>query len=76
MHYTKLISEEHFTAGLPLAIVLPLAEEGTANAEVGYLIEEFHTSGRWPILLYNVGYKMKGNMYREIIQNGNYIILT
>jgi len=26
MHYTKLISEEHFTAGPPLVVVLPLAE--------------------------------------------------
>jgi len=25
MHYTKLISEEHFTAGRPLVIVLPIA---------------------------------------------------
>jgi hypothetical protein len=46
MHHTKLISEEHFTAGLPLAILMPLAEEGTSNVEVGYLIEELHTSGR------------------------------
>jgi hypothetical protein len=27
MNYTKVISEEHFTAGCPLVIVLPLAEE-------------------------------------------------
>ena len=27
INYTKLISEEHFTAGCPLVIVLPLAEE-------------------------------------------------
>jgi hypothetical protein len=46
MHYTKLISEEHFTAGRPLVIVLPLAEVDTTNKEVGYLIEELHTSGR------------------------------
>jgi hypothetical protein len=55
MHYTKLISEEHFTAGRPLVIVLPLAEEGTTNEDVGYLIEELHTSVRWPIVVYNVG---------------------
>jgi hypothetical protein len=36
MPYTKLISEEHFTAGRPLVIVLPLAEEDSANNEVGY----------------------------------------
>jgi hypothetical protein len=40
MHYAKLISEEHFTVGRPLVIVLPLAEEDSTNKEVGYLIEE------------------------------------
>jgi hypothetical protein len=59
MHYTKLISEEHFTDGRPLLIVLPPAEEGTTNEEVGYLTEELHTSGRWPILVFNVGHKKK-----------------
>jgi hypothetical protein len=58
MHYTKLISEEHFTPGRPLVIVLPLAEEDSTNKEVGYLIEELHTSSRWPILVYKVSYKM------------------
>ena len=76
MYYTKLISEEHFTAGSPLVIVLPLAEKDPTNKEVGYLIEELHTSGRWPILVYNVGYKMDGNTYTEIHQHGSYIILT
>jgi len=75
MHYTKLISEEHFTPGSPLLIVLPLAEEKSSNKEEGYLIEELHASGRWPILVYNVGYKMNGNMYTEIHQHGSYIIL-
>jgi hypothetical protein len=55
MHYTKLISEEYFTFGRSLVIVLPLAEDNTTNEDVGYLIEELHTSGRWPILVYNVG---------------------
>jgi hypothetical protein len=76
MHYTKLISEENFSAGRPLLIFLPQAEDGTTNEEVGYLIEELHISGRWPILVYNVDYKMKGNVYREINQCGTYIILT
>ena len=75
MHYTKLISEELFTAGSPLLIVLPLAEEKSSNKEVGYLIEELHTSGHWPILVNNVGYKMNGNMYTEIHQHSSYIIL-
>jgi hypothetical protein len=76
MHYTKLISEEHFTAGRPLVIVLPLVKEGTRNEEVVYLIEALHTSARWPILVYNMGYNMKRNMYTEINQDGSYIILT
>jgi len=54
MHYTKLISEEHFTVERSLVTVLPLAEEDSANKEAGCLIEELHTSGRWPVLVYNV----------------------
>ena len=82
MHFTKLISEEHFTPGQPLAIMLPITPLGAAlapadssNKEAGYLIEELHTSGRWPILVYNVGYKINGNMDIEIQQHGSYIIL-
>ena len=56
-------------------IMLPLAEEESTNNEVGCLIEELHTSGLWPILLYNVGYKMNRNMYTEIQQHGSYNIL-
>jgi hypothetical protein len=58
MHYTKLISEEHFTAGCTLVIVLPIAEEDTTNEDMGYLIEELHTSVHWPIWVHNVSYKM------------------
>jgi hypothetical protein len=75
MQYTKLISEQHFTDGRALVIVLPLSEESTTNEEVGYLIEELHSSGRWPILVYNLGYEMKGNMHTEIQQHGSDIIL-
>jgi hypothetical protein len=75
IHYTKLISEEHFSDGRPLVIVLPLAEEGSTSKEVVYLIEELHTSGRWPIQVYNLSYKMEGNMYTEIHPHGSYIIL-
>jgi hypothetical protein len=39
LHHTKLISEEHFTAGGPLVILLATAREGSTNREVGYLIE-------------------------------------
>lgn len=56
-------------------VVLPLAEEDSTNNEVGYLIEELHTSDRWPILVYNVSYNMNGNMYTEIHQHGSYIML-
>jgi len=83
MHYTKLISEEHFPAGRPVVIMLPIAPLGvtlplvdSSNKEVGYLIEELHKSGRWPILVYNMDYKMNGNMYTEMHQHGSYIILT
>jgi hypothetical protein len=34
MHYAKLITEEHFTAGRPLVIVLPLAEDDSTTKEV------------------------------------------
>jgi len=76
MHYTKLISEEYFIVGRPIVIVLPLAEEESTNKGVGYLLEELHRSVRWPILVYNVGYKLNRNMYTEIYQHGSYIILT
>jgi carbonic anhydrase len=46
MHFTKHISVEHFTTGRPLVMLLPLAEEDTTNKEVGYLIDELHTSVR------------------------------
>jgi hypothetical protein len=77
MHFTKFISEEIFTPGVSLGIVLPLMGGGdSSNKEVGYLIEELHTSGRWPILVHNVSYMMKGHMYTEIHPHGSYIILT
>ena len=75
MHYTKLVSQEHLTAGHPLMIMLPLVEEDSTNEEVGYLIEELHTSRRWPILVFNTSYKMKEDMYNEIHQHGSYVIL-
>jgi hypothetical protein len=72
MCYTKLISEENFTAGRPLAIMLPIAEEETTKKQVGYLIEELNKSGRWPILVYNMDYKIYGIMYTEKHQHGSY----
>jgi hypothetical protein len=75
MHFTQLISEEHFTAGRPLVIVLPLAAEDSTIKEEEYLIERLHTSGRWPLMVYNVSRKMSRNMYTEIHPHGSYIIL-
>jgi hypothetical protein len=74
IHYTRLISEEHFDDGPPFAIVLPIAEENATNWEVAYLIEEIHTTGRWPILVY-VSSNMNGHMYSDTNKHGAYIIL-
>jgi hypothetical protein len=76
MNYTKLISEENFTDGRPLVIVLPLAGDGTTNEEVGYLIENLHISGRWPILVFRDRHNKWKNMYTEIKQDGSYIIMA
>jgi carbonic anhydrase len=59
MHYTKIISKEYFTAGRPLTIVLPVAEESTTNEKVAYLVKQLHTLSRWPILVHNLGYEME-----------------
>jgi hypothetical protein len=75
MHFTKLIGEEIFNCGLPLEVVLPLAGEVSTNKEVEYLIEELHTSGRWPVLVHNVSYMIKRYMYTEIHPRDCYIIL-
>jgi hypothetical protein len=42
---------------------------------VEYLIEELHTSARWPILVYNVSYEMNRIVYTEIHKYSSYIIL-
>jgi hypothetical protein len=55
--------------------MLPISEEDSTNNEVGYLIDELHTSGRWPVLVFNTSYKMNENMYTDIHQHGSYIIL-
>ena len=67
MQFTKHISEEHFNAGRPLLIMLPLAEEDSTKKEVGYLTDE--------LLVFNTSYKMNENMYIEIHQHVCYIIL-
>jgi len=68
MHYTKIISKEHFTAGRPLVILLATAKEDSTNKKVGYLIEKLHSSGRWPIQVYDFSCNKKLNMYTEIHQ--------
>jgi hypothetical protein len=55
-------------------VVLPLAEEDPTNKEVGYLIEELHKSGRWPVLVFNVSCEMIGNMYKGMHKYSGYII--
>jgi hypothetical protein len=75
MQYTRLISGEHSSAGRSLVIVLPLAVKESTSEEDGYLIEELHVSGRWPILVYNVSTNINGNMYTEINKHEAYIIL-
>ena len=75
VHYASLISEENFTPGRPLVIVLPLAEEGSTSNEVRYLIQEIHTSSRWPVLVFSVSKEMDQNMYTEIHQHYSYVIL-
>ena len=49
--------------------------EDSTNKELGYLIKELHTSVRWPILVHNAGYNIKGYMYTEIHPRGSCIIL-
>jgi len=75
MHYTVLIGEENFTPGRPLVIVLPFAEEDSTSNNVRYLIQELHTSSRWPVLVFNVSNEMNRNKYTEIHQHYSYIIL-
>jgi hypothetical protein len=74
MQYTRIISEEHFSAGRPLVIVLPIAVKESISEEVGYLIKALHTSGRWPILVYNVSNNINENMYTDINKHEAYII--
>jgi hypothetical protein len=59
MQFTKFIKKNIINPELPLQVVQLIAGEDSTNTEVGYLIEELHTSGRWPILEHNVSYKMK-----------------
>ena len=75
MHYTVLIGEENFTPERPLVILLPIAEECSTSNEVRYLIQQLHTSSRWPVLVFNVNNEMNRNMYTEIHQHYTYIIL-
>jgi hypothetical protein len=75
MQYTRIISEEHFSAGRPLVIVMPLAVKESTSDEVDYLIEELHTAGRWPILVYNISNCINRNTYTEIDKPEAYIVI-
>jgi hypothetical protein len=65
MHYNRIRSEEYSNAVPSLVTVLSIAVKDSTREEVGYLIEELHTSGRWTILEYeyNVSNNMKRIMY-------------
>jgi len=76
MQYIRIISEEHFRAGRPLVIVMPLAVKDSTSEEVGYLIQELHILGRWPILVYNVSANINRSMCAEINKHEAYIILV
>jgi len=54
---------------------MPLDVKESTSEEVGYLIEELHISGCWPILVYNVSKNTNRNMYSEINKHCAYIIL-
>ena len=73
MYYTKLISEEIFTPGLPLVVM----GGDSTNKEVGYLLQELQTSSRWPILVHNISYKVQGytRMHTQTHLHGSYIII-
>jgi hypothetical protein len=55
---------------------MPLVVKDSTSEEVGYLIQELHISGRWPILVYNVSTNVNGSMCAEINKDEAYIILT
>jgi len=75
MQYIRIMSEENFRAGHPLVIVLPLAVKDSTSEEVGYLIQELHISGCWPILVFNVSPNINGSVYTELNKREAYIIL-
>jgi hypothetical protein len=62
MHCNRITNEEHSNAVPPLVTVLPIAVKDATREEVGYLIEELHTSGRCTILVYE--YNVSNNMKR------------
>jgi len=75
MNYTSLISEENFTPGRTLVIMMPLAGECSTSNDVRYLIQDIYITSRWPVLVFNVTNELNRNMYTEIHQHYSYIIL-
>ena len=53
--------------------MLSVAEDNSTDK--GYLLEQLHTSNRWPILLFNINCQLNGNMYTEIQKHSSYTIL-
>jgi len=75
MNYKNLISEENFTPGRTILIMLPIAGEGSSSNEVRYLIQDIYLTSCWPVLVLNVSNEMTQSMYTEIHQHYSYIIL-
>jgi hypothetical protein len=61
--------------GKPLVIFLSLLEEHSKKEELIYVIEELHTSNRWPIIVVDVIYDINVNRIIEMSKRGGYIIL-
>jgi len=68
-------SEENFTPGRTLLIMLPIAGEGSSSNEVRCLIQDIYLTSRWPVLVLKVSNEMTQSMYTEIHQHYCYIIL-
>jgi len=68
-------SEEDFTPGQTLLIMLPIAGEGSSSNEARYLIQDIYLTSRWPVLVLNFSNEMTKSMYTEIHQHFSYVVL-
>ena len=55
--------------------MLPLVRESSTSNVMSYLIQERHTSSRWPAPVFNASNEMNRNMYTELHQLCSYITL-